>query len=98
MRVFLVSCLAIVVLALGAFLSLNVIQKPAGARYTTEGARIDPAWSFRQVFSRAKAAPKTVAMSMPTSDGLAEGNCVSSAWAMIVADFTDTPTSEAVCE
>ena len=98
MRVFLVSCLAIVVLTLGAFLSLSVIQKPAGVRYTTEGARIDPAWSFRQVFSRAKAAPKTVAMAMPTSEGIAEGDCVSSAWAMIVADFTDSPTAEPLCE
>ncbi len=92
MRVFLISCLAVVVLALGAFLSLAAVQKASGTRYTTDGARINPAWSFRQVFSSAKTAPKTVAMAMPASEGMAEEGCdVSNAWAMIVADFGDKP-------
>jgi hypothetical protein len=99
MRVFLVSCLAVVVLALGAILALNSVQKPSGTRYTTEGARISPAWSIRQVFSKPKAGPKTVAMAMPASDGVADENCdVSSAWAMILADFRDSPTAEPTCE
>jgi hypothetical protein len=99
MRVFLVSCLAVVVLALGAVLALNSVQKPSGTRYTTEGARISPAWSIRQVFSKPKAGPKTVAMAMPTSDSTADENCdVSSAWAMILADFRDSPTAEPTCE
>ena len=99
MRVFLVSCLAVVVLALGAVLALNSVQKPTGTRYTTEGARISPAWSVRQVFSRPKVAPKTVAMAMPTSDNVREEGCeVPSAWALILADFTDSPTAEYLCE
>ncbi|HET7680138.1 MAG TPA: hypothetical protein VFK79_08415 [Xanthobacteraceae bacterium] len=99
MRVFLVACLAVVVLGLGAVLALNSVQKPTGTRYTTEGARISPAWSIRQVFSKPKAAPKTVAMAMPASDGVADENCdVSSAWAMILADFRDSPTAEPTCE
>jgi hypothetical protein len=99
MRVFLVSCLAVVVLALGAVLALNSVQKPTGTRYTTEGARISPAWSVRQVFSRSKAAPKTVAMAMPASENTSDENCdVSSAWTMILADFSSSPTTEPTCE
>ncbi|MEA2984675.1 MAG: hypothetical protein QOD94_929 [Alphaproteobacteria bacterium] len=99
MRVFLVSCLAVVVLALGAVLALNSVQKPTGTRYTTEGARIHPSWSFRQVFSRTKKAPQTVAMAMPTADNVREEGCeVPSAWALILADFTDSPTAEYLCE
>jgi hypothetical protein len=97
MRVFLISCVAVVVLAVGAFLSLNAVQKPAGARYTTEGARISPSWSIRQVFTKAKAAPNTVAMAMPTSEGTEESCDVSSAWAMILADFSSSPTAEVTC-
>ena len=99
MRVFLVSLLAVVVLALGAVLALNSVQKPTGARYTTEGARISPAWSVRQVFSRQKAAPKTVAMALPAADGAGDEGCdVASAWTMILADFGSSPTSEPTCE
>jgi hypothetical protein len=99
MRVFLVSCLAVVVLALGAFLTLNSVQKRAGTTYTTEGARISPAWSMRQVFSRQKAAPKTVAAAMPTSDNLGEEQCdISSAWLLVLADFGNSPTAEPTCE
>jgi hypothetical protein len=99
MRVFLIACAAVVVLAVAALLTLNSVQKPTGTRYTTEGARITPGWTFRQVFSRSKPAPQTVAMAMPTSDNVAEEGCeVPSAWALIVADFADSPTAETLCE
>jgi hypothetical protein len=42
MRVFLAACLAIIVLAVGAYFSLNAIQRSSGVAYTTEGARINP--------------------------------------------------------
>jgi hypothetical protein len=99
MRVFLIAVLAVVVLAVGAVLTLNAVQKPAGVRYTTEGARVHPAWSFRQVFSKPKKAPQTVAMAMPTSDNVdVEGCEVPSAWSLILADFTDSPTADYLCE
>jgi hypothetical protein len=99
MRVFLISCLAVVVLAVGAFLTLNAVQKPTGTRFTTEGARINPNWTFRQMFTRAKTGPKTVAMAVPTSDNVAEGECdVSSAWSLILADFSSSPTADPACE
>lgn len=98
MRVFLIACLAVAVLALGAFLSLNAVQKPAGSTYTTEGARINPKWSLRQVFSKPKAGPQTVAMAMPQSDGVADDCGISSAWTLILADFSSSPTAEPACE
>jgi len=99
MRVFLVSCLAVVVLALGAVLALNSVQKPTGTRYTTEGARISPSWSIRQVFSKTKASPQTVSLAMPSSDSVADENCdVSSAWTLILADFSSSPTTDPTCE
>jgi hypothetical protein len=98
MRVFMIACLAVVVLALGAFYTLNSMQKPAGATYTTEGARINPKWSLRQVFSKPKAAPKTVSLAMPESDGVADDCGVSSAWTLILADFSSSATAEPACE
>jgi hypothetical protein len=98
MRVFLISCVAVVVLAVGAFLSLSTVQKPSGTRWTTEGARIHPSWSFRQVFSKAKVAPtNTMAMAMPSGDGTEEGCGVSNAWAMILADFSSPATADEAC-
>jgi hypothetical protein len=99
MRVFLISCLAVVVLALAALFTLYPLQKRASEKaFTTEGARITPTWSARQIFSRPKAAPKTVAMAMPTSEGMAEDQCVSTAWTMILADFSSSLTDEPTCE
>jgi hypothetical protein len=99
MRVFLISCLAVVVLALGALLTLYPLQKRASEKaFTGDGARITASWSARQIFSRPKAAPKTVAMTMPASEGMAEDQCTSNAWTMILADFSSTPTDEVACE
>ena len=52
MRVFLAAVLAAVVLAFVALLALNTTQRTAAAAYTTEGARINPAWSWRTVLRR----------------------------------------------
>jgi hypothetical protein len=52
MRVFLASVLAAVILALGALFALNTTQRTAATAYTTEGARINPAWSWRRILRR----------------------------------------------
>jgi hypothetical protein len=99
MRVYLIACVAIIVIALGALLTLYPLQKRASEKaFTTEGARITASWSARQIFSRPKPAPKTVAMAMPTSGDMDENQCVSTAWTMILADFTTSLTDEPVCE
>jgi hypothetical protein len=99
MRVYLIACLAIVVIALGALLTLYPLQKRASQdAFTTEGARITASWSARQIFSRPKVAPKTVSLAVPTSEYMDANACVSSAWSMILADFSTTLTDEPVCE
>jgi hypothetical protein len=52
MRVFLAAVLAAVVLAFVALLALNTTQRTAAAAYTSEGARINPTWSWRRVMRR----------------------------------------------
>ena len=52
MRVFLAAVLSAVVLAFIALLALNTTQRTAAAAYTTEGARINPTWSWRNVIRR----------------------------------------------
>ena len=99
MRVFLISCLAVVVIAVGALLTLFPLQKRASEKaFTTEGARITASWSARQIFSRPKPAPAPVPMAMPTSEGVPEDKCTASAWTMILADFSTSLTDEAPCE
>ena len=99
MRVYLIACVAIVIIALGALLTLYPLQKRASEKaFTTEGARITASWSARQIFSRPKPAPKTVAMAMPTPEGVPEDKCTASAWTMILADFSTSLTDEATCE
>lgn len=98
MRVFLIACLAMVVLAVGGFFALASVQKPTGAVYVTDGARTSPKWSWRQVMSRPKAGPQNVSMAMPQPTEALAGDCdVASAWGWILADFTASPTSDLTC-
>jgi len=50
-RVFLVACLASVVICIGGYFALNTIQEPTGIAYAREGARISPHWAWRSVLS-----------------------------------------------
>jgi hypothetical protein len=52
-RAFLAACLAIIVLGAGAYYGLNTLQEPSGIAYATDGARIDPQWSWRSAASGA---------------------------------------------
>ena len=45
MRVFLAACLAVIILALGTYFSLNTMQRSSSIAFATEGARIDPSWA-----------------------------------------------------
>ena len=57
MRAFLLSCVATVVLGAVAYFSLNSIQQPSGVAYATEGARINPNWSWRSVVDGSSSGP-----------------------------------------
>jgi hypothetical protein len=91
MRVFLISVLAVVVIAVIAVIALSSVQEPAGVKYTTSGARIDPGWSFRQVFTTPKSEAKADATAM------AEGACNPSAWSFIRSDFRGSATADPAC-
>ena len=86
MRVFLVACLAIIVLALGSYVAVSAAQKASGTAYTTEGARIKQSWSYRRVAKRA--GPTTPGMKTPDSQVEASDDCeVGSTWRWITIDF-----------
>jgi hypothetical protein len=56
MRVYLVACVAIVILGAGGYFFLGALQTPSGEAYTTQSARVDPGWSWR---STSTASPPT---------------------------------------
>jgi Tfp pilus assembly protein PilV len=100
MRVFLIACLAAVIFAVGGLFALASVQKPAGVAYATEGTRITPSWSWRQMISRTRAAPtNTASMSVSSSnEAMAEDCNVTSAWSYILVDFRDSPTADVSCD
>ena len=54
MRAFLLGCFAILVVGAAGYFVLDALQQPSGAAYTTDGARIDPSWSWRQTATAAQ--------------------------------------------
>jgi len=95
MRVFLVACLAIVILAVGGYLSVNAMQRLSGVAYTTEGARINPSWSWRRLFAR-KAPDGRPGLAMPGVDaGMAEECDVITTWRWILVDFSSDTAKDA---
>jgi hypothetical protein len=100
MRAFLVACLAIVVFGAGGYFSVNTMQKSTGVAYTTDGARINPKWTWRSVFRRTSASgPVTkTGMNIPEAPSeLAEECDVRTASQWIFVDF-GTPDGESdVC-
>jgi len=52
MRVFLIALLATVILAVGSLFALNTAQRTTATAYTTEGARTNPAWSWRRMIRK----------------------------------------------
>jgi hypothetical protein len=89
MRVFLAACLAIVLLAVGGYFAANAMQRLSGVAYTTEGARINPSWSWRRIF--AKAAPSgRDGMSVPAAHaGMVDECDVGTTWRWILVDFSN---------
>ena len=96
MRVFLVACLAIVVLAIGSYFAVSAAQRASGVAYTTEGARIKQSWSYRRVAKRA--APASQGTNAPSTSVDASDECdVSSTWRWITVDFGDAANEEPAC-
>ena len=84
-------CAAIILAIVGVFL-LGAVQRPAGAAYSTEGVRINPSWSWRQMFrSTVSSAPGSRAPSGQTDAATAhlgaEGCEETNAYRWIFVDF-----------
>jgi hypothetical protein len=96
MRVFLISCVAIIVLAVGGYVGLNAVQKLSGLAYTTEGARIKQNWTYRRIAARA--APTGHAAIAPGTATDASEDCdVSTTWRWILIDFSDSRNEAPSC-
>ena|ERR1700688_3648329 len=57
MRAFLAACIAAIILAACGVFALGAVQKASGTAFSTEGVRIDPSWSWRQMFRRSASNP-----------------------------------------
>jgi hypothetical protein len=100
MRAFLAACVATIVLAACGVLALGAVQKSSGTAFSTEGARIDPNWSWRQMFRRSASNPPapraqsgqdSAAMTHLGPEGCAE----TSAYQWIFFDFGESSESDA---
>ena len=97
MRVFLIACLAVVVLAIAALYMLGSVQEPTGVAYSTGATRTDPSWSWREPIS-ATPAPQNASMSMSKTSDASASDCLrASSWTYIRTDFAGTPTADPIC-
>jgi hypothetical protein len=102
MRVFLAAVLAAIILGAGALFALNATQRTAAKAYTTEGARINPAWSWRRLLKRdqAKVGQKMTAAGAAIrpgtmSAGIGGDECdVSGALQWLFVDFGTSATGD----
>ena len=53
MGAFFAACVAFIVLGAGGYFGLGAMQTSTGAANTSQGARIDPSWSWRTQGSQA---------------------------------------------
>ena len=102
MRVFLASVLAAVVLAVAALLVLNTTQRSAAVAYSTDGARINPKWGWRQMVASIKGKKPVVTGGLNTTAmnvaGI-EGETCESAGALhwLFVDFSEETHDESNC-
>ena len=66
MRAFLLACLGVVVIGAGGYYALASMQKSTGVAFATDGARINPQWTWRAVFRNAAAPAKPAGMAAPS--------------------------------
>ena len=101
MRAFLAAILAVIVLGVGAVLVLGIAQRSAATAYSTDGARINPKWGWRQMVSKVKGPVKLAtgagvnpgAMASQADDDACEGGALR--WLFV--DFGDDAADESAC-
>ena len=100
MRAFLAACIAAIILAACGVFALGAVQRASGAAFSTEGVRIDPSWSWRQMFRRSASNPPAPrAQSGQDSAAMthvgAQGCEETSAYRWIFVDFGESSESDA---
>jgi Tfp pilus assembly protein PilV len=101
MRAFLAACIAAIILAVCGVLALGAVQRASGSAFSTEGVRIDPNWSWRQMFRRSASNPAAPrAQSGPDMSGTMahvgpEGCEETSAYRWIFVDFGESNENDA---
>jgi hypothetical protein len=100
MRAFLAACAAAIILAACGVFALGAVQKASGTAFSTEGVRIDPSWSWRQMFRRSASNPP--APRTPSGQDSAavaplgpQGCEETSAYQWIFVDFGESSESDA---
>jgi hypothetical protein len=98
MRAFLASCLAIIIIAVGAVLLLNTVQRTAAAAYSTDGARVDPRWTLRRIMKREAPAPGQTVAIQHGGQGTDSTCELASALAWLFVDFGDASNDNPGCK
>src|ERR1700686_4973337 len=99
MRAFLIACLAVIFLGMGGLITLNSFQRSAASAYSTDGARINQKWSWRNLIRRS--VPSVCrSRKMPSLQGtMAEQDeCAqATALAWLFVDFSNSPNEAPGC-
>lgn len=99
MRAFLVACLAVIVIGVGGLITLNSFQRPAGVAYSTDGTRVNPKWSWRNLVQRSM---PSVSQSMHVASlqgtmGEQDECAQATALAWLFVDFGNSPNEAPGC-
>ena len=99
MRAFLVACLAVIVIGVGGLITLNSFQRSAASAYSTDGARINQKWSWRNLIRRSV---PSVSQSMNVASLLGtmaeQDECAqATALAWLFVDFSNSPNEAPGC-
>jgi hypothetical protein len=90
-RVYLVACLASVVICIGGYFALNAIQQPTGMAYAIDGARISPRWVWRSVLAPSGASESTTKVASVEECNRRQ------AWQWIFVDFGRPGGESKIC-
>jgi hypothetical protein len=100
MRAFLIACLAVVLLAGSGLVTLNMFQRTSAAAYSTDGARINPKWSWRNLLRRsAPAVSESMNVAALQGGPMSEQDecATETALAWLFVDFGDSPNDAPAC-
>lgn len=100
MRAFVVACLAVLIIGVGSLFTLNSFQRPAAAAYSTDGARINPKWSWRNLLRRKppSASQGVNVAGLQGGPGGEQDDCAQeTALAWLFVDFGSSPNEAPGC-